>query len=137
MAEILQCMVERREGGETGVKSVLGLGGDDVWKAMDDGRINLDLVNAACNKIKGREKGNMRELVKDPNAIIVEYNDGTKGAIVLLSGFVNGGWAYAADTAQGRVATEFVLDGSMSYSHFSYLSLNIQKFIVTENLQLL
>ena len=29
------------------------------------------------------------------------------------------------------VATEFVLDHSMSYSHFSYLSLNIQQFIVT------
>jgi hypothetical protein len=132
VAEILQCMVERREGGETGVKSVLGLGGDDVWKAMDDGEINLDLVNAACNKIKGRKEGDMRDLVKDPNAIIVEYTDGTKGAIVMLTGYVNQSWAYAADTAQGRVATEFVLDHSMSYSHFSYLTLNIQKFIVTE-----
>jgi hypothetical protein len=131
VAEILQCMVERRAGGETGVASVLGLSGEDVWNAMDDGRINLNLVNAACNKIKDRKQGNMRDLVEDPNAIIVEYNDGTKGAIVMLTGYVNQGWAYAANTANGQVATEFVLDHSMSYSHFSYLTLNIQKFIVT------
>ena len=131
VAEILQCMVERRTGGETGVASVQGLRGDDVWKAMDDGRISLELVEAGCNKIKNRLEGSMRELTKDPHAVIVHYNDGTKGAIVMLTGYVNSGWAYAADTDKGIVATEFVLDHSMSYSHFSYLTLNIQKFFVT------
>src|SRR5690606_9286077 len=130
-AEILQCMVERRKGGETGVASVKGISGNDVWKAMDDGTISLSLVQAACEKIKGRKEGAMRELVKDPHAVIVKYNDGTKGAIVMLSEYVNGGWAYAADADGKTVATEFVLDGSMSYSHFSYLTLNIQKLFVT------
>jgi hypothetical protein len=98
---------------------------------MDDGRINMDLVTAACNSIKGRKQGDMRKLVEAPHAILVSYNDGTKGAIVMLTGYVNQGWAYAANTSQGQVATEFVLDHSMSYSHFSYLTLNIQEFIRT------
>ena len=131
VAEILQCMVERRAGGETGVASVRGLQGDDVWKAMDDGRISKQLVEAACNKIKGKKTGSMRELVKDPHAVIVNYKDGTKGAIVMLTGYVNQSWAYAANANGQTVATEFVLDHSMSYSHFSYLTLNIQKFFVT------
>lgn len=131
VAEILQCMVERRKGGETGVASVKGIRGNDVWKAMDDGTISLSLVEAACETIQGRKEGSMRELAKDPHAVIVKYNDGTKGAIVMLSGYVNGGWAYAAKADGKTVATEFVLDGSMSYSHFSYLTLNIQKFFVT------
>lgn len=131
VAEILQCMVERRAGGETGVASVKGLRGNDVWKAMDEGTISLQLVEAACNKIKGRHQGAMRELAKDPHAIIVNYNDGTKGAILLLTGYVNQGWGYAANADGSTVATEFVLDHSMSYSHFSYLTLNIQKFFVT------
>lgn len=131
VAEILQCMVERRRGGETGVKSVQGLKGDDVWAAIDAGKISLQLVNAACDKIKNKATGSMRELVKMPYAVIVNYKDGTKGAILMLNEYVNSGWAYSAKVDGKVVATEFVLDNSMSYSHFSYLTLNIQKFIVS------
>ncbi|HEV3083814.1 MAG TPA: hypothetical protein VGY66_28795, partial [Gemmataceae bacterium] len=35
--EMIQCMAERRRGGETGVIAVQGLRGDSVWKAMDAG----------------------------------------------------------------------------------------------------
>jgi len=35
--EVIQCMAERRRGGETGVLSVHGLRGDAVWKAMEVG----------------------------------------------------------------------------------------------------
>lgn len=131
VTEILQCMVERRAGGETGVSSVEGLKGEDVWAAIDAGRISQKLVDAACDTIQGKAIGNMREIVKMPYAVIVNYKDGTKGSIVMLDQYVNQGWAYAANTGKNIVATEFVLDHSMSYSHFSYLSLNIQKFIVS------
>lgn len=129
--EILQCMVERRKGGETGVASVQGIAGAEVWKAMDSGKISKTLVEAACNKIKGKAGGNMRDLVKDPRALVIRYNDGTKGAIVMLDEYVNEGWAYAANVNGKTEAAEFVLDHSMSYSHFSYLTLNIQRFMVT------
>ena len=131
VAEILQCMVERRAGGETGVASVEGLKGKDVWDAIDSGKISLQLVNAACDKIKGKASGSMRDLVKDPSAVIVRYNDGTKGAILMLNEYVNEGWAYAAFADGKTVATQFVLDNSPIYAHFSYLTLNIQRFIVT------
>ncbi len=131
VTEILQCMVERRAGGETGVKSVEGLKGDDVWKAMDSGKISQKLVDAACDTIQGKATGNMRDLVKTPYAVIVNYNDGTKGVIMSLDQYVNSGWAYSAKTSKGIVATEFVLSGGPIYAHFSYLTLNIQKFIAT------
>src|SRR4029078_5193385 len=35
--EALQCMLERRGGGESGVKSVACLEGPAVWKAADEG----------------------------------------------------------------------------------------------------
>ncbi len=131
VTEILQCMVERRAGGETGVASVEGLKGDDVWAAMDSGKISQELVDAACNSIKNKASGSMRELVKMPFAVVVNYNDGTKGAILMLDEYVNSGWAYAANADGQIVATEFVLSGGPAYSHFSYLSLNIQQFINT------
>ncbi|NND34803.1 MAG: hypothetical protein HKN76_19615 [Saprospiraceae bacterium] len=131
VTEILQCMVERREGGETGVTSILGLEGADVWAAIDSGKISQKLVDAACDKIRGKAIGSMREIVKTPYAVLVNYNDGTKGAILMLDEYVNQGWAYAADANGETVATEFVLDHSMSYSHFSYLTLNIQEYMDT------
>ncbi|MBK8503780.1 MAG: hypothetical protein IPL46_17150 [Saprospiraceae bacterium] len=129
VTEILQCMVERRKGGETGVTSVHGLKGEAVWTAIDSGRISQKLVEAACDKIRGKATGSMRELVKMPYAVQVNYSDGTKGAILMLDEYVNQGWGYAADVEGETVATEFVLDHSMSYSHFSYLALNIQEFM--------
>lgn len=129
--EILQCMVERRKGGETGVASVRGISGPEVWKAIDTGVISGSLVEAACDRIRNKANGNMRELVKDPRALVIRYNDGTKGAILMLDEYVNQGWAYAAHADGNIVSTEFVLDHHFTYSHFSYLALNIQKFMVT------
>ncbi len=129
--EILQCMVERRSGGETGVAWIQGLQGDAVWKAMDAGKISEELVEAACNKIKGKATGSMRELVKNPRALIIRYTDGLRGAILMLDEYVNSGWAYGAKADGETVATEFVLNRNVQASHFSYLTLNIQQFITS------
>ena len=48
--EGLQCMVERRRGGETGVKAVQLLEGDAVWKALAEGRYPKDLLTAALSR---------------------------------------------------------------------------------------
>ena len=43
--EALQCMVERRGRGETGVKSVQMIEGDAVWKAGEEGRWSKELLD--------------------------------------------------------------------------------------------
>jgi len=127
--EILQCMIERRKGGETGVKSVHALKGNDVWAAIDSGKISGKLVDEAVSLLKNKPSGSMRELVKMPYAALIQYSDGTKGAFILLDGFFNDHWGYAAHVNGKIVATEFVLDRSKNISR--YYPLNIQKFIVT------
>src|SRR5499427_409333 len=76
--EGLQCMVERRRGGETGVKAVQLLEGDAAWKAGYDD----DLLTAALSRCDtppgttetdGRtqdlvKSGELRKLVKNPAA---------------------------------------------------------------------
>ncbi|HEX7904134.1 MAG TPA: hypothetical protein VF487_09665 [Chitinophagaceae bacterium] len=130
VAEILECMLERRKGGETGVASVQGLKGPAVWKAADEGKFSMKLVEEACNRIKGKSNGSMREVVKEPIAILVNYKDGTKGAILMLSGYVGEGWGYAATAGGKTTGCEFVLE-STTNAHFSYLGLNIQNFFQT------
>lgn len=132
VVEILQCMVERRKGGETGVKSVEGLMGDDVWAAMDSGKISTELVNAACDKIQRKASGPMRELVKKPAAVVINYKDGTRGACLMLNEYVDQSWAYAAKADGKTVATEFVYDETTPvYAGFSYLDLNMQRLLLT------
>src|SRR5207248_5893090 len=82
--ECLQCMVERRRGGETGVKSVVCLQGDAVWKACDDGRISWPLVIEAIGRSPSANVGPIRENVLKPLAILTEYADGTRGAVLNL-----------------------------------------------------
>ncbi|HUE24580.1 MAG TPA: hypothetical protein VMQ86_23050, partial [Bryobacteraceae bacterium] len=48
--EGLQCMVERRRGGETGVKAVQLIQGDAVWQAGEAGRYSKDLLTAALSR---------------------------------------------------------------------------------------
>ena len=48
--EAMQCMVERRRGGETGIKSVQLLDGDAVWKAGEEGLWSKRLLEAALSR---------------------------------------------------------------------------------------
>src|SRR3989442_14443147 len=48
--EAMQCMIERRKGGETGVKAVQMIEGDEVWKAGEQGRWSKQLLTAAFSR---------------------------------------------------------------------------------------
>ena len=82
--EVLQCMMERRRGGETGVKSVQTLSGDAVWKAGDEGRWSWTLLEHALSRCPSRNYGRVRDEVKQPLVTLIEYSDGTKGAVFNL-----------------------------------------------------
>ena len=98
--ETLQCMVERRQGGETGVKWLQAYRGEAVWKAHQDGVWSKDLVEAALcrsHTLKPAREGfnhifpgvdEMRRLVRDPVAYRYEHQDGLKCTMLLMGGLV-------------------------------------------------
>jgi hypothetical protein len=96
--EALQVMLERRKGGETGVRAVTCLSGKDVWKAGDAGRWNWDLLEAALGRSETVNPGDIRVNVGSMGvqrmpptpafAFLVEYRDGTRGTVLLLNGHV-------------------------------------------------
>jgi hypothetical protein len=128
--ETLQCMVERRIGGETGVRRVQCLEGKDVWEAGASGRWSQDLFDAAIEKIENKKEGDPQEICESPVVYLLEYVDGLRTATFLLNGFTTG-WAYAGRRADGEVdAAEFYLAGD-PHPHFSYLCLNAQQLFLT------
>ena len=98
--EVLQCMVERRVGGETGVEAVTCLEGDAVWRAGEEGLWSRELAEAACGAIENKPEGAMEDHCENPAAFIVEYRDGLKGAVLMLNGYVTD-LAYAARLGAG------------------------------------
>ena len=128
--ETLQCMVERRAGGETGVRSVQCLEGKAVWESGEAGRWPRDLFEAAVAQIEAKQEGDPRQLCENPAVYLLEYVDGLRTATFLLSGFTSG-WAFAGRRANREVdAAEFYLAGD-PHPHFSYLGLNAQDLFLT------
>jgi hypothetical protein len=94
--ETLQTMLERRKGGETGVKAVTCLLGKEVWRAADAGRWSWDLLEAALSRSETVNPGDIRVNTGSmtvmgtppvpPTAFLIEYRDGTRGTVLLLNG---------------------------------------------------
>ena len=102
--ETIQCMAERRQGGETGVVAVTGLRGDSVWKAMSAGNWksggwDARLFEACLSRSQTLAQPEsyshryptpeqIRAWVKEPIAYRIEYADGLKATMLLLNGLV-------------------------------------------------
>lgn len=100
--EAMQCMIERRKGGETGVKSVQMLHGDAVWQAGDEGRWSKELLVSALSRSDTPQgytlqdartqdmvaNGQIKELVKNPAAYFIEHRDGLKTTLLMLDGAI-------------------------------------------------
>src|SRR5947209_2719152 len=90
--DVLQAFVERRKGGETGVKAVQSIRGPETWKWAERnpwvGKL-LDSVAAKFNLKRGIFQENAQA-----NVCIVDYNDGSKGAVIAGRDV---GWTYAGE----------------------------------------
>lgn len=130
--ETLQCLLERRRGGETGIRSVVGLRGDAVWKAGDDGLWSWDLLEAALARNPSRNYGTPRDQVLNPSAILIEYADGTRGSVLnLVEACSEFSFAGRVAGASGIPATWFVLPPPPGARFFDPLTYNIEQFFAT------
>lgn len=106
--ETIQAMVERRRGGESGVRWVQAYRGDAFWQAHARGQWSKELFEAClCRSHEltpGRPGFNhtfptideIRALVPDPWAYQYEHLDGLRCTMIALNGLFGGTWAFAA-----------------------------------------
>ena len=128
--EILQCQVERRRGGETGIRSVQCLSGDDVWDAGKEDRWSIPLANAALARIENGPGKLDSSKVEDPHVFLLEYVDGLQAAILILgdNDYVQK-FAYAQQRGTTVDSVEFHTDPIDA--SFGYLCLNIEDFFLS------
>lgn len=109
--ETIQCMVERRRGGERGVAWLQALRGEAVWKAMATGAWKAGGWDAALFEAclcrsqtlaqlptfshRHPTSRQIRDWVQNPVAYRFEYADGLKATMLLMNGLV-GDFTFAA-----------------------------------------
>lgn len=128
--EAMQCLLERRSGGETGVKSVRALRGPAVWEAGDAGVWSWDLMHTAVARCPSQNVGRVRENVRNPLAFVVEYKDGTKAtALNLIEATSNEAVAARVEGQREPISTYFHLPGPPGAKFFNPLTYHIEEFI--------
>lgn len=132
--EMIQCLVERRKGGETGIASVQCLTGDAVWEAGRKNIYSEKLMQAAL-KLARRRRGAdkpLTETVRSPTAFIIRYRDGLKSSVIMLNGAAIGfSVAWAAKSDDKIQATLFALQEPRPYMHFTYLLKGVEQMMHT------
>ena len=144
--EAMQCMIERRKGGETGVAAVQLIDGEEVWKAGEDGRWSLELLEAALSRSDtpcgltdedGRTQdmirnGEIYRLVENPAAYFIEYNDGLQATLLMLNGAVRD-YCFAAKLKNEPVpvSTQFFLTPTPNVTYSACLIAKIEELFET------
>ncbi len=144
--EAMQCMTERRKGGETGVAAVQLIDGEEVWKAAETGRWSLELLEAALSRSDtpcgltdedGRTQnmignGEIYRLVENPAAYLIEYNDGLRATLLMLNGAVRD-YCFAAKLKDESVpvSTQFFLTPTPNVTYSACLIAKIEELFET------
>ena len=144
--EGMQCMIERRKGGETGIKAVQLLDGEDVWKAGASGKWSMPLLEAALSRCEspqgmsvedGRTQdllgsGELKRLTEKPAAYLLEFNDGLKATLLMLNGAVKD-YCFAA-RLKGEalpVSNQFFLSPTPNVTYSACLARKIEEMITS------
>ena len=132
--EAVQALAEQRQGGEIGVRAVQCLGGEAVWKALDQRDCDPELFEAALRRVPAFRKGEAlnRGAVPHPKLMIVDYEDGLRVFLYELNGAVGdwtAAWRYEAD--RKVESTHFQTQEARPGAHFTLLLHGIESMMLT------
>ena len=150
--EMIQSMLERRKGGETGVAEVVAYRGSGLWDWKDGGMLpgdgwRPDLFEACLSRSQTLAqpesfshrlptKDQIREKVKDPIYYWIRYRDGTIAHLLLLNGLVED-FTFAAHIKgqQKPLSTLFYLPPTPNVTYSASLMHNAEKMFLTAKAQ--
>lgn len=128
--ECYQAIVEKRRGGEPGVKSVQCLQGDAVWKAVDAGAVDKDVLQAALDVLPHHKAGDFRKELS--TLFLFDYVDGFQGVQFMLPTFVGGtSVALKLKGPKKLLAARYEERSEPRFPHFAYLLKAIERMMHT------
>jgi hypothetical protein len=136
--EMVQCLAEQRQGGETGVKSVQCLSGEAAWEAFRNGTCDRKLLDECFARLKERPLPTDKtpeELCPRPDLFIIEYRDGLRASVLTWSHDwrVNEwsvAWRYA-DKPDETAATLFWTQEWRPIQHVAFLLQGVEQMFHT------
>jgi hypothetical protein len=146
--EMIQCMAERRKGGERGVVAMQALRGQAAWKALNAGRWDKGgwdprLFEACLSRSQTLAQPEtfshryptteqIRRFVKDPIAYRFEYAGGLKATMLLMNGLVDDFTLAARLKGQPEpLSTLFYLPPNPNVVYSAALMSNAERMFVT------
>ncbi len=126
--EGLQVHTERRAGGETGVAAVQGLSGAAATGAVNDGRVNRDLLDRALRTFDLDDDDRQRARASVKDVFLIEYTDGLRATVVNCDQVI-ANWGIAAVGPDYEMACQIWLQG-YPHSHFVFLVRQIESMIL-------
>jgi hypothetical protein len=138
-------ILERRRGGESGLRRLQFLTGRSVFSAGDHGAWSWPLLSSALSRsnnplgwsdLDGRTQdlvgtGQVKKLARAPRALLLEHQDGLQSAVLVLNGVV-GDINFAAKTADGSLWSTQLYRPPPPMSHeFSKLAGALELFFMT------
>jgi hypothetical protein len=139
-------MIERRKGGETGVRKVEMIEGPAVWEAGKKGRFSMELLVSALSRsdtprgmteVDARTQdlvgtGEIYKIVEKPAAYFIEHNDELKTTLLMLNGAVKDyNFAARVKGMKGPQSTQFFLSPTPNVTYSACLVHGIEKMFET------
>lgn len=131
--EALQCLTERRRGGETGVVSVRCVTGRDLWSGPEADLWSRALFDATtpARRDAGCKTGSFEPSPQDA-LFLVNYRDGLQGVVAMLE---SPGSCFSVSWRRAGVdapeAAVIALEDRRPYGHFGHLLRAIERMIHT------
>lgn len=131
--ETLQCMTERRQGGETGVDGVQSLSGSAMDRALADDGVVRELFNSLYRIRHGAEFRIGSKPAQAGEALWkIHYRDGLTATVGIFQGLGEVfGFAGRRRGFPDPDATIFELEDGRYFGHFGYLLRAVENMILT------
>lgn len=139
--EGLQCMVERRGNGETGVKAVRMIEGPAVWDSPYPKDLLVSALSRSDTPLGMSEKdsrpqsliesGQLPKIVANPAAYFIEYRDGLRATLLMLNGAIKDFNFAARVRGAGIQSNQFLLTPEPNVTYSACLMQKVEQMFAT------
>jgi len=135
--EGLQCLVERRKGGETGIASVQWIEGEaiEAWRNGSEGAWSTPLLQPLLDdarRLQGLPPSPLvEEHSKKPVLFVLNYRDGLKAAALVLTENVGFSAAFRVKGREQPLSTAFVIPVGRPLPNWDGMARCVDRFLAT------